>query len=342
VSYKDILLWIFAAIGFITITLKALSIVLKALSNFFDEVAIFITKVKVNFYYPIVIRINKREHKGYVEEYFNKLLFRKPVEWPLPIGRIKIEWSDEDSVEADLEKNLLLVKVKYASEVEECLAKIALLTGPYLISAYLEPALGEEFSRLISVGVVENLLQEHPPILTRFKELIDEIYESPEHRELMGLIYKADDTSLYRHIFLYELRKILSRFGSRVDKDRLVPELKELLRILASLESIDVPEVCGYYINLTVVRAGTLEKVMLKDWEPYIQYVEKVLKGCPNLQRVYIISAGKFTSEGVKELLKYVKERLPGLHLIDKFEYKAKYYKGRTNVPYLVAIMEFE
>jgi len=288
-----------------------------------------------------VIRINKKKHKDYVEEYFNNLLFRKPIEWPLPIGRIKIEWSDKDSVEADLEGNLL-VKVKYASIVEESLAKVALLTAPYLISVYLEPALGDEFSRLISIGVVENLLQYYPTILVKFKTLVDETYKSPEHKELLNLIYKADDTSLYKHVFLYELRKILSRFGSRVDKDKLVSELKELLRTLVNLENISVPKVCGYYVNLTVVRAGKLKKVVLELWEFYVQYVENRLKECPNLQRVYIISAGSFTSEAVKELLKYLREKLPNLQLIDKFEYKARYYKGRTNVPRLVAVMEFE
>jgi len=338
ISYWDILIWILAIIGLMSIIGK----LLEVFGELFDKVAEFLTRIKVIFYYPIVIRIQRKKHKDYVEEYFNNLLFRKPIEWPLAIGRIKIEWSDEDSVEADLEENLLLVKFKYASKVEESLARAAFLTAPYLISAYLEPALGEEFSRLVSVGVVENLLQEHPSILVRFKKLVDETYKVTKHRELLSLIYKADDTSLYKHIFLYELRKILAMFGSRVDKDRLVLELEELLRTLANLENKEVPEVCGYYIKLTLVRAGKLEKVMLKLWELYVQYVEECLKKCPNLQRVYIISAGRFTSQTVKELLKYLGEKLPNIRLIDKFEYKAKYYKGRTNVPRLVAVMEFE
>jgi len=334
INYWDIPLWILAIIGLIKL--------LEVLSKLFDEVAKFLTKIKVIFYYPIAIRIQRKKHKDYVEEYFNNLLFRKPIEWPLSIGRIKIEWSDEESVEADLEENLLLVKIKYASRVEESLAKVAFLTAPYLISAYLESALGEEFSRLVSIGVVEDLLQEHPPILVRFKTLIDETYKSHEHKELLGSIYKADDTSFYKHIFLYELRKVLGMFGSRVDKDKLVPEFKELLCTLVNLENISVPKVCGYYVNLIIVRAGRLEKVVLECWEPYVQYVEKCLKECPNLRRVYIVSAGKFTSKAVKELLKYLEEKLPSLHLIDKFEYKAKYYKGKTNIPHLIAIMEFK
>ncbi len=338
-NYKDVLLQIFEIIGIITIITK----LLETLSKFFDTVAVFLTKVKIRVYYPIVVRIDKRKHKNYIEEYFNNLLFRNPIEWPLAIGRVKIEWSHEESVEVDLEEDLLLVRVEYASKVEETLAKVAFLSAPYLVSEYLESALGEKFSRLVSIGVVENLLQTHPPVLIRFRKLLDEVYgDSNEYKELLRLITKADDTSLYKHVFLYELRKILNMFGARVDRNKLIHELKELLHIVANLENIDVPKVCGYYVNLTIVRAGKLMKVALQLWEPYIKYVGNILKKCPNLQRVYIVSAGGFTSKAAERLLKYMEKELSNLRLVDKFEYRARYYKGKTLVPHLVAIMEFK
>jgi len=119
-NYKDIILWIFTLIGIITVITK----LLEALSKFFDTVAVFLTKVKIRVYYPIAVRIDKKKHKNYVEEYFNNLLFRSPIEWPLVIGKVRIEWSDEESVEVDLDEDLLLVKVEYASRVEEILAKV--------------------------------------------------------------------------------------------------------------------------------------------------------------------------------------------------------------------------
>jgi len=90
------------------------------------------------------------------------------------------------------------------------------------------------------------------------------------------------------------------------------------------------------------VRAGKLEKVALELWEPYVKFVEKILRECPSLQRVYVVSAGRFTSKAVKRLLEYMTEKIPSLHLADRFEYKARYYKGKTNVPSLVAVMEFK
>jgi hypothetical protein len=335
---RDILLWIFAVIGFI----YAITKLLEVLGKFFDSVAILIIKFKVNIYYPIAVKIRRKKHKDYVEEYFNNLLFREPIEWPLAIGRVKIEWSDEDSVDVDLEENLLLVRVEYVDRIEEVLAKVAFLVAPYLVSEYLEPALGDELSRLVSIGLIESLLQAHPPILRRFKELADEAFKNGRHRELLGLIHEADDTSLYKHVFLYELRRILSRFGSRVNRDMLTNELRELLYVVAKLENVEVPKVCGHYVSLAIVRAGKLEKVALKLWEPYVKFVETILRECPSLQRVYVVSAGRFTSKVVKRLLEYMEEKIPGLHLVDRFEYKARYYKGRTNVPRLVAVMEFK
>lgn len=334
-NYKDVL----AIIGFITIVVK----LLELLGKLFDEIADFLTKAKIYIYYPIIIKINKKKHKDYVEEYFNKLLFSNSIEWPLAMGNVKIEWTDEEGVEVDLKENLLLVRVEYASKVEEALARVAFLSAPYLVSRYLEPALGEEFSRLVAIGVVENLLQTHPPVLARFRKLIDEAYgANNEYKELLSLITRADDTSLYKHVFLYELREILGMFGARVDKSKLIPELKELLHIVANLENIDAPKVCGYYMNLTIVRAGKLMKVALQLWEPYILYIEKIRRECQNLQRIYIVSAGGFTSKAAERLLKYMEEKLPNLRLADKFEYRARYYKGKTHVPHLVAIMEFK
>ena len=75
-SYKDVLLWILAAMGF----MYAVTKLLELLGRFFDAAGMLLTRVKIRIYYPIAIRINKRKHRDYVEEYFNNLLFRSPIE----------------------------------------------------------------------------------------------------------------------------------------------------------------------------------------------------------------------------------------------------------------------
>ena len=336
-SIWDSLKSFFSVIGVLT----TIIMFLKLLSRLIDSVAVLAAKFKVHIYYPIAIRVRKRMHKNYVEEYFNNLLFREPIELPLTIGRVKIEWSDENSVDIDLNENLLLVRVEYAERVEEVLARVSFLAAPYLVSEYLEPALGDKFSRLVSIGLIEDKLQAYPNILRRFREIVDETFNDPMQRSLLSLIREADDTSLYRHVFLYELRRVLRRFGSRVDRDSFIDELSELLRIIAKLEVIDVPKVCGRYISLAIVRAGKLEKVALERWEPYVKFVRSVLRDCPGLQRVYVVSAGRFTSNAVKRLLEYMAREIPDLSIVDEFKYRARYYKGMANVPRLVAVMEF-
>lgn len=338
-DYWELLIRFLAIIGALTVAIKFLEV----LSKFFDSVAELFSKIKIYIYYPVLIRIRKKRHKDYVEEYFNNLIFRRPIELPAAIGRVKIKWSSEESVEVDLKEDLLLVRVEYSSKVEEVLAKVALLASPYIVSKYLEPALGEVFSRFISIGVIENMLQEYPAILTKYRELVEKIYgQSSEYREILGMITKADDTSLYSHVFLYELRKILSKFGARVDRDKLIQELKELMYMIANLENVDAPNICGYYVSLAIVRAGKLEKVAVELWEPYVKYINTALKQCPSLQHVFIVSAGGYISRAVEKLLKYIEEKVPNLRLIDRFEYKARYYKGKPNIPCLVAVMEFK
>lgn len=68
------------------------------------------------------------------------------------------------------------------------------------------------------------------------------------------------------------------------------------------LDNIDLSKVCGYYVNLIIVRAGKQAKVALQLWELYVRYVETLLKHCPNLQ-LYVVSAGGFTSKEVRSLL---------------------------------------
>jgi len=312
---------------------------LKLLARLFDAVDILYNKIKIKMWYPLAIRIDKRKHKDYIEDYFNKLLFRRSLEWRLPIGRVRLEWSDRESIEMDLEEQLLIVRLKYAPEIEKVLAKVALLVAPYIISEHLEAALGRDFARLVSIGIVEDIIQNDLAVLREFRAMVREVYGGL-YNEIIDLISRADDTSLYRHIFLYELRKILGIFGSRVDREKLVSELSQLLRIIADLENADKPYLCGYYISLTIVRAGKLDKIMLQNWDPYIEYIRMSKNACSYLQRVYIVSAGKYITRAVESLLKYIEEKIPDLLLVDKFEYRARYYKGRTNIPRLVAIME--
>jgi len=55
--------------------------------------------------------------------------------------------------------------------------------------------------------------------------------------------------------------------------------------------------------------------VALELWEPYVKFVETILREFPSLQRVYVVSAGRFTLKIVKRLLKYMEEKISGLHL---------------------------
>jgi len=333
----DIIVLILAIIGIISL----INNLLRALSSFIDSIDKLYTKMQIKLYYPIIVRINKRKHKEYIEKYFNNLLFKKSGELFEELRGVRIEWSDEEDVEIDLEENKVLVRIKYADKLEDVLARAALMIAPYFVSKHLEPMLGEEFSRVISIGMVERILSDHPHILKKFRELVDKLYgENSEFRELLGLIAKADDTSLYTHVFLYEVKSILGWFKYGVNREKLVSELKDLLRMLANLENTQVPMICGYYVCLTVVRVGKLEKVVLGEWERYTRYVEECMKQCPRLKHVYVVSAGSTVLKIIEDLLDYIVKNIPNIRLIDRTRYKARYYKGKPYVPSYIAVLE--
>jgi hypothetical protein len=67
---------------------------------------------------------------------------------------------------------------------------------------------------------------------------------------------------------------------TRIDFKALRREALELLRLLANLDEVDVPYLCGSYLRFVVVRAGRLENVMLDMWGPYVGFMEGVRAKC--------------------------------------------------------------
>ena len=312
-----------------------------ALSKLLDSVDLFISKLKVRLFYPLITKISKSKQKNYINEYINKIIFREGIDIPLDVGKIRVKWADEENI--DIREKELLVRIQYVDRVEKALAKIAFLIAPYLVSKYLEPALGPRFAILISLGIIENMLQNYPNVLKDFRNIVSEYYKNDKDYEIVyKLIVSADDVSLYRNIFLRELKDVLNIFGPRLDSSQLLDELVSLLNVLANLDNISEPKVCGKYVNLTIIRVGILTKVVLKQWDAYIEYLKRVLEKCPYLRRVYIVSAGRYVPRVVDELIAYMTKRIQGLTLAAKFTYRARYYKGTPNVPQTVIVMALQ
>ena len=83
-----------------------------------------------------------------------------------------------------------------------------------------------------------------------------------------------------------------------------------VVRLLANLDEVDVPYLCGSYLRFVVVRAGRLEKVMLDMWEPYVGFVEGVRAKCRGLWKIYVVSAGGVIRRKVAhELINFIEKK---------------------------------
>lgn len=217
------------------------------------------------------------------------------------------------------------------------------MVSPYAVSPYLEPVFGPTLAQLLSIAVARNYASRDVNVLREFMQYIRKVYgEDKEFRELIEYIDKADNESLYKHIVLFELKKVLETYDGHVDKSKLEDDVKTLIKIVGLLPNVSEPLVCGHYISLIIVRVGKLEKVLLEDWGRYVRYIKTCMQKCKNVNRIYVVSAGKIIKEVAKKFTNYLISNVGGVKLLGQVSYKARYYKGKPNVPRYIAIFGVE
>ncbi len=323
-------------------------LIIKTLMSIFETVEKIVQHIKLKIYYPLVSRLVKREHKKYVTEYLRSLVTRHISDAGLGLRYdIDIEWSDEERVLLDIEKGVLLVRVPYVTNLQQIIAKLLLMVSPYAVSQYLEPVFGPKLAQLLSISIARRYASREINVLREFTKYVDEAYDR-DFRELLDFIKRADDESLYEHIVLFELRKILDAHDGYIDRNKLENDVIDLIKVVGSLHTIDIPIICGYYIAIAIVRVGVLEKIMLEEWDRYVNYIRTCIRKCSKINRIYIISAGKVVREIAKKFVDYMMsniEKIPDIReikLINEISYKMRYYKGKPGIPGYMAIFEIE
>ncbi len=322
----------------------AIYLILKVLMKIFRTVENAVRYVKLKVYYPLASRLVKRKHKEYVKEYLRNLISQRPVASGLGIEYdIDVEWSSEEVILLDLERGVLLVRIPYTTNLNQVIAKTLLMAAPYAVSQYLEPIFGSRLAQLLSISIAREYASRDVNVLKEFMQYVREVYEeNEEFRNLIEYINRADDESLYKHIVLFELRKVLEEYNGYVDKDKLENDVKKLIEVVGSIHSISEPMVCGHYVSITIVRVGKLEKILLEEWNRYINYIKICMHKCSTLRRVYIVSAGKIIKEVTKKFVNYIVSNVSNLKLENQVVYRARYYKGKPGVTRYVAVFEVE
>ena len=201
------------------------------------------------------------------------------------------------------------------------------MMAPYTVSPYLASVLEEELAHLIRVGIARDLAARDPIVLKEFNDYVTTFGGN----DLLGLIEKIEGESLLDNILLFEVKMVVEEYKAKISREAFTKDVENMIRMLADLDSIKVPLVCGTYIAVTVVRAGKLEKVAFQEFQGYADYVLRVLNSCKHLRRVYIVSAGRMIASYVaKELRRYLEERVRRLVFVREVMYTAPLYRGRA------------
>jgi len=163
------------------------------------------------------------------------------------------------------------------------------------------------------------------------KEFNDYVNSTFGGNDLLKLIEKIEGESLLDNVLLFEVRMVVDEYKAKISKEMFSQDVKNLIHMLADLDSISEPLICGTYIAVTVVRAGKLEKVAFQEFQCYAEYVLRVLNSCRHLRRVYIVSAGEKIAQYVaKGLRRYLEERVKRLVFVREVMYTAPLYRGKA------------
>ncbi|MFZ8806832.1 MAG: hypothetical protein ACO2PN_01840 [Pyrobaculum sp.] len=289
---------------------------------------------------PLAVRWRRWLSRYYVENAL-KSLTKNGMEVPLSGERyrVKIRWAESEGVDVLLDKGVLIVNMPYVEELEHVIAKALLLASPYLVSPYLAAVFGEKLARALTVNIAYRHASRDLRVLMHLDNLVNGLTASDDEiRDVVELVKRADQASYYIHIFLPEISRALQDFAvAELDRETFRREALELLRLLANLDEVDVPYLCGSYLRFVVVRAGRLEKVMLDMWEPYVGFVEGVRAKCRDLWKIYVVSAGGDIRRKVAYELVSFMEKKTGAKLVRAGFYTALMFRGRPKVPAYVA-----
>jgi len=282
-----------------------------------------------NVLYALGESFNKNLQKSRIRGKLRELILSSESEFVKSFEYdLDVEWSERDMVEVDLEESRIIFRIKYEKDVRRAVAKLVFMMAPYTVSPYLASVLEEELAHLISIGIARDLAARDPIVLKEFNNYVSTTFGG---NDLLRLIEKIEGESLLDNILLFEVRMVVEEYKAKIAREEFTKDVKDMIHMLADLDSKSEPLICGTYIAVTVVRAGKLEKIALSDFQGYVEYILKILNKCRHLRRVYIISAGKKIAPYVaKELRRYLEERVKQLVYIREVMYTAPLYKGKA------------
>jgi|GEM_PF-831148 len=285
-------------------------------------------------------RVVSREVTYIVSTHFAKSFYFEEV------PKVIVKWGEEDEAILDLKRNMLVVVLrKGRKRRHENIARALLKAIPELLAPEMKVVYDLKFVNSLSAHIARSLAREYQPVIAAINEFIaSEIESDKALKELISMLIEIDDQSLFSRILLPELIRVArSRYPHR--DPEIDEEVLDLIKMLHGLVrgEISKPLLCTRYFKILFVRVARPEKIMAA-LEPHIQFVKYAIKGCPAIETIYVLAAGKniVAAKALKSPLEKELENI-GIkcRIISEHEYTGT-YKGAPHMRLYVCKIELE
>jgi len=264
------------------------------------------------------------------------------------VPKVIVKWGDADRTILDLKKNMLIIVLREGRKHHyENVARALLKAIPDLLAPEMKVVYNSKFVDCLSAHIVKNAVRENTVLVSFINEFISsEIEKNEELRELFPMLIEIDDQSLFSRLLLPQLVRVAKiRYPHR--DPGIDSEVRELVRIIYKVVKGEqapglIPMMCGKYFKLLILRVARPEKIA-EMLEPHVQFTKHALDGCPTMESIYILAAGKVNITAAKSLKTLLISELKEIGLYARVsledEYKG-FYKGKPHINLYVCKLE--
>ena len=287
----DSLEWIFNVIGTILKSIGALALLLLFiyLANpaYFEKIMLHIL--------TLISYVSKRFDKIYLERDLNHITkdLVKTLEkfFPVSSRELKVIWTESETLEAYLERGFVVVRMKYHKNRARNVARALILYIPEILLSEAKAVIEPDLALAVSCVIAINIAKHDPSIVQQIYEAVDVRFQDPSNgKNLLRELQEIDEQSLFSRILVPEIvTSCLKVYPMRPpDLGTEIQRLIELLGALVRGEVVQWPVLNGKYINLTIVRVASPEKIIL---DPELESHLNFVRGC-RTRVLYVLAAG--------------------------------------------------
>lgn len=207
---------------------------------------------------------------------------------------VKIEWTDQESVEVDLKENKVVVMMRPFRSQAKNFASVISIYVPRALLPRSRRYVESNLMTGIDFTISKTFLEGNPTALQYFVER-----EIEKHLETVKSdIEKLDPIHSIGHltrILIPELQNLSSLYPIETTLE-IQTETRELMNLLYDFETIEPGKEArtifsGEYLKMAVVPVGKEEKLTFSGIQPHLYYIKNLLDN--GIIHFYIVSAGR-------------------------------------------------